>query len=494
MACKEMSLSPDDRASAKRREHHQGTMNTQIDGSRGRSNPQSTSWAVAIGLATAILAMPAMANPPVVVFRGFTYPGLELLAVAGAVSGWLLTDRIATVRSERRALIGVTGLVLVFGLYAASGGGAAADVLLLGAAGGSLVRGGRRRSRDPAIIVILATVATWVAYDLTNVLHAPMRDLHSYLAAAGAELAGGSAYLQGPIATLPDGYNDPFVYPPMTLPLFEVLACLPLAFVEVAWLSISAAAVFIGLRLLGVRGRWVVLLFASPIFAVGLSVGNVAAFGFVCFALGYRFAAALVIGGFFKPQAGIPAIWGLRERRYREIGLGIALLALLVIASIPLTGLTAWRDWAVALGYFEQALDRYGLRGASLTRYFPVLVVVVLSVAAIGLALLRGGRNGLARFGLAAIVASPTLYIHGFSPLLPGAMTLRPEVFWFVWAIVAWDVWGVVPVSGGWVALIIVAAALLHSTGEDLRGPVDLTEEAADLHPAGAGAQIWPDR
>jgi hypothetical protein len=435
-----------------------------------------------------------MATPPAEVFGGFSYLGLESLALAGAVSGWLLTDRIAAMRREGRALIGVVGLVLVFGLYVASDGGAAADVLLLGAAGGLLIRGGRRRSRDPAIVVVLATVATWVAYDLTNVLHAPMRDLHSYLVAAGAELAGHSAYLQGPITTLPNAYSDPFVYPPMTLPLFEVLARLPLQIVEVAWLSTSAAAVFIGLRLIGVRGRWVVVLFACPIFAVGLSVGNVAAFGFVCFALGYRFAAALVIGGFFKPQAGIPAIWGLRERRYREIGLGIALLALLVIATIPLTGLAAWREWAVALGYFEQALDRYGLRGASLTRYFPVLVVVLFSLAAIGLALLRGGRNGLARFGLASIVASPTLYIHGFGPLLPGAMTLRPEIFWFVSAIVAWDVWGVLPVSGGWVAVLIVAAALLHSTEEDLRGPLDLTEEAADLHPGGAGAQIWPGR
>lgn len=469
-------------------------MTTLIDGSRRRSSREPTSWAVAAALASAILAMPAMSTPPVEVFRGLTYPGLELLALAGAVSGWLLTDRIAVMGRRAGVLIGVVGLVLVIGFHVPSDGGPAADVLLLGAAGGSLVRGGRRRSRDPAIIVVLATVATWVAYDLTNVLHAPMRDLHSYLAAAGAALAGHSAYLQGPITTLPDAYSNPFVYPPITLPLFEVLARLPLRIVEFGWLSMSAAAVFIGLRLLGVRGRWVVVLFASPIFAIGLSVGNVAGFGFLCFALGYRFAASLVIGGVFKAQTGIPAIWGLRERRYREVGLGITLLALLVIATIPLTGWTAWGEWVAALGYFEQAQDRYGMRGASLTRYVPVLVVVLFSIAAIGLALLRGGRNGLARFGLASIVASPTLYIHGFGPLLPGAMTLRPEIFWFVSAIVAWDVWGLLPVSGGWVAVVIVAAALLHSTNEDLCGPLDLTEEAADLHPAGAGAQVWPGR
>jgi hypothetical protein len=461
---------------------------------RGRHGfvAERSSWLLAAALATAILAMPTMSTTAIAVFGGLTYLALESLALAGAILGWLLADRIAVIGRSRWFLIGMVVLVPVIGYHLVNAQAAAVDVILLGASGGSVVRGGRRRSRDPAILVALAAVATWIANDVANVLYSPMRDLHTYLAAASDVLAGHSAYLQGPLTTLPDANRNPFVYPPFTLPLFEILARLPLHAVELGWFAMSAAAVLIGLRLIGVRGRWVVALLAWPVFAVGLSVGNVFGFGFLCFALGYRFAASLVVGAIFKLQSGIPALWGLRERRYREMAIGIAMVALLVIATIPLTGWAAWGEWAGALGYFEQTADRFGMLGASLTRYLPTVVVLLVSVVALGVALLRGGRNGLARFGLASIVASPTLYIHGFGLVLPGAMTLRPEIFWFVSAIVAWDIWGLLPVSGGWVAVAIVAAALIHSSDDDLSGPVDLTEEAADLHPAGAGRQVWP--
>jgi hypothetical protein len=210
-------------------------------------------------------------------------------------------------------------------------------------------------------------------------------------------------------------------------------------------------------------------------------------------ALGYRFAALLVVGGVFKLPSGIPAIWAIRERRFREVALGIAVVAVLVIVTIPLTGWAAWGEWSRALGYFAQALDRFDMRGPSLAGALPTAVAIVVSVLAIGMALLRRGRNGLARFGLASIVVSPTLYVHGFAPLLPGAMTLRPDIFWFVLAVVPWDAWGL-PVSGGWLAVAIVAAALLRSSGDALTGPGHLSEAAADLHPAGADGQVWPDR
>jgi len=435
--------------------------------------------------------MPAMSTAASGGFRGLSYSALELLALSGVVLGWLLTDRMPAIGRSSWFVIGMFVLFLVVGYHLAITGAAGVDIIVLGASAGSMVRGGRRRSRDPAVLVALAAMATWITYDVPNVLYRPMRDLHTYLAAAGDALAGHSAYLQGPLTAPPDWDRNPFVYPPFTLPLFEILARLPLLAVEVGWLATSAAAVLFGLRLIGVRGRWVVALLAWPVFAIGLSVGNVAGFGFLCLALGYRFAALLVVGGVFKLPSGIPGIWGLRERRYREVALGIAVVAVLVIVTIPLTGWGAWGEWARALGYFEQTLDRYDMRGPSLAGSLPTAVAMIVSVLAIGMALLRRGRNGLARFGLASIAVSPTLYLHGFAPLLPGAMTLRPDVFWFVLAVVPWDAWGL-PVSGGWVAVAIVAAALLRSSGDALSGPGDLSQAAADLHPAGADGQVWP--
>jgi hypothetical protein len=279
--------------------------------------------------------------------------------------------------------------------------------------------------------------------------------------------------------------DNPFVYPPFTLPVFEVLARLPVHVVEVGWLALSVAAVMAGGWFFGVRRRWLVALLAWPVFAVGFAVGNVFGFGFLCFALGYRFAAFLVVGGMFKLQSGIPAIWGLRERRFRGIGLGIAVVALLAIATLPWTGLTAWAEWARGLGYFEQTLDRFpALRGHSLAIYFPTALVILLGLGAISVALLRGGRNGLARFGLASIVASPTLYVHGFGLLLPGAMALSPDILWFVFALVPWS-----PV---WLGVAIVGVALLRLRSEDLSAPSGMSEDAADLHPAGGGNQVWP--
>jgi uncharacterized membrane protein (UPF0136 family) len=436
--------------------------------------------------------MPALSTGPTEVYGGLTYAALESLAIIGATIGWLVTDRLVATRQAIWLVLGLTLLVPLAGYVLATGQTAPVELILWGAAGGSVVRGRRDRSRDPAVLVTLAAIATWIANDLPNVLYHPMRDVHSYLLAAENALAGYSAYLHGPLTSMPEGDQNPFIYPPVTLPLFEFLARLPLRLVELGWLALSVAGVLVGLRLIGVRGRWIVVFLAWPVFAIGLSVGNVAAFGFLCFALGYRFAAALVIGGLFKPQSGIAAIWGLRERRYREILIGLVVLGLLVIASIAVTGFAAWGEWLRSIGYFEQTMDRFAMRGASLTRYLPTVVVVVVTLVAIGVALRRGGRNGLARFGLVSIVASPTLYIHGYWPLLPGALTLRPEILWFALALVPWDVWGVLPLSGAWVAIAIVAVALIRSRNENLTGPADLSAEAADLHPAGAGGQVWP--
>lgn len=470
-----------------------GTPSRSID-ARSRPIPADlrSPWFVAVGLAVAVIAMPVMSPTPVPAFGDLTYPALEVLALAGAVTGWLMTDTLAAHGRSRWAVVVFLAVLALTAYRTVTAEAGPMDVVAFGAVAGSMVRGGLRESSDPAVLVAIAAGSTWVAYDIPNVLHRPMRDLHTYLNAAASELAGGHAYLQGPLTTLPDADRYPFVYPPFTLPLFEVLSRLPVPAVEIAWLGVSVAAVIAGLWLTGVRGRWLVAFLAWPVIAVGLSVGNVAALSFLCFALGYRFAGSLVIAGLFKLQAGIPAIWALRERRLREVALGVGAIALLMLATIPLTGWTVWEEWVRALDFFNEGLDRYEMLGASLSRYIPGAAVIVVALVAIAIALRGRGRNGLGRFGLASIVGSPTLYIHGFGLLLPGAMTLPPSLFWFVSAIVAWDAWGI-PVSGGWIAVGIVAAALIQSGGADLLAPADISPAASDLHPAGAGKPIWPD-
>ncbi len=95
------------------------------------------------------------------------------------------------------------------------------------------------------------------------------------------------------------------------------------------------------------------------------------------------------------------------------------------------------------------------------------------------------GRNALARYGLASVVASPTLYLHGLSPLLAGMLILGPELLWFTLGLGPWSV-------GPWITMALVGLALFRVRGSDLRTPNDLSRERADLHPVGRLGQVWP--
>jgi hypothetical protein len=279
------------------------------------------------------------------------------------------------------------------------------------------------------------------------------------------------------------------VYPPFVIPVFQVLAVLPTRLVEVGWVLAGLASVLASLRLLGVGGRWLILMLAWPPFAIGISVGNVAVFTFLLFVIGYRVGAALVISGALKPQSAVPALWLVRERRWRSLVAGVGVVLLAGLVTLPFVGTDRWLDWVSALGHFQETTENFpAMKGFSLARWFPTAVLVAVGVVAIAVAALRGGRNGLARFGVASVVISPTLYIHGLAPILPGALTLRPTVIWFVLGVGPWIGAGV----SAWVAIAIVAAALIVAKGDDLAVPSDRTGAEDDLHPAGSARVVWP--
>ena len=450
-----------------------------------------------MGLAIGLLAMPLTAAPGTV-FRGLSYPALELLVLAGVLAGWVVADRLLAGRVAPWIIVAVIAggaiAVLVAAytfLFAGPGPGRGLALALAPAViGGTLVRGPLRGIRGWTSLVAIAAVTSWLTYDVVRVPIDPLRDLHLYLNAGADALAGRSLYLDAPLATLPDNASLPFVYPPFVIPLFEALARLPRALAEVAWVAASLGAIVAGLWLLGVRGRWLVVLLAWPPFAIGVAVGNVAVFSFLLFVLGFRVGAALVLGGVFKLQSGIPALWLVRERRWRSLAVGIGILLALCLVTLPLTGWQAWFDWIQGLGHFQATTELFpSMKAASLTRWFPPAVLVAVTVIAVGLAYLGRRRNGLARFGLASVVASPTLYIHGLAPILPGALSLRPDLLWFVLGLGPWVGSGL----SGWLAIGIVGLALLTAEDDDLSVPTGLSVADADLHPAGAVRSVWPD-
>jgi hypothetical protein len=110
---------------------------------------------------------------------------------------------------------------------------------------------------------------------------------------------------------------------------------------------------------------------------------------------------------------------------------------------------------------------------------------VAAALAVFGLALFDRGHSGLGRLGVATVVASPSLYAHGFTVALPALLELRALTFWTAIALTS--------VSGGltWFgALAIVVAAWFLPALRRSRG--DLHGSAEKLHPLAGQPGPWP--
>jgi hypothetical protein len=428
-------------------------------------------------------------------YHGLTYTGLLIVVFAGLAIGWIVLDRLAALPIPPPMIALLVTAVAFSGWLVATVGfcgseQAAASSLAIGAALGGLIRGITDARRSMASFVALATAAAWLVYEIPYLPFQPVRDFHLYLGAGATALGGGSPYLTQPLTAIPALVQLPFVYPPLTIPLFELLASLPGALADGLWEVSSVAAVIGGLWLLGVRGRWLVVLLAWPPLALGIAVGNVASFMFLLYAAGFRFGAALLLSGIFKVQAMIPTLWLVRERRWRELAAGVAVVVGLALLSVPVVGVHTWLAWPTGLQAFAMsAVNIPDLQANALAHWQGPLVALAITVALIVFALVGRGRNSLARFGLASIVGSPTLYLHGLSPLLAGALVLGPELLWFFLGL------GTRGIAFGttsiWFAMAVVGLTLLvASDGLDL--PRDLTPSRADLHPLGRSGQVWP--
>jgi hypothetical protein len=351
-------------------------------------------------------------------------------------------------------------------------------------------------------LVIAAALAAWAYNDAGDVPFLPFRDLGLYLDAGAAWLDGRAVYLAEPLTVAPSFSGLPFVYPPFVLPFFGALSRLPEGLAIALWEALAVAAVIVALKLLGIRTRWIVPLLLWPPIAVGLSVGNAAPFGLVALAAGWRWGAALVLGGVFKPQTAIPALWLFREGRWGSFALGLIGIAALALATLPFTGLSIYGDWLRGLQAFDESIRTFpGLAGGALQRYVPQTLAVAIAVVAAGAALTASGRMGLSRFGIVAIVASPTLYVHGLAFLLPAALSLDTVSFWLVLGVLptlmfvepsGWELWLVIAAT--FAALVVgltrgtIARRSSGAGAREYRGP------ESRLHPLGPSLEPWPER
>jgi len=455
-------------------------------------------WRItSVVLAAILLAMPLTAGDRHV-YAALSFPQIAILTCMGLAAGWIALDRMAAFHVSMAGMVLIV-LALAVGCWFAGrldpfrGFGysrGVGTILAVSIVFGGLVRGATDGRRSAASLVALASAMSWLAYDIPRLRFQPLRDIHLYLGAGSTAVDGASPYLAAPITSIAVLDRLPFVYPPITIPLFEVLASIPRPLADAIWTAGSIVAVLAAFWLLGVRGRWLLVLLAWPAPAVGIAVGNVASFTFLLYVAGFRVGAFLILSGSFKLQSTIPALWLVRERRWREIAAGVGIIAVLAVAAVPLVGLQAWVDWFNGLRYFQESVSAFpSIGGLNLARWMGSPVALAATVVAIGFALLGRGRNGLARFGFASIVASPTLSLHGLSPLLAGALILGPELLWFFLGLGPW--YGH---QSAWLSIALVGSALLIARGDDLRLPIDLSPSRADVHPAGRTGQVWPDR
>ena len=345
---------------------------------------------------------------------------------------------------------------------------------------------------EPVTVLAALAIVAGLLFDATFFEGTAFRDLGIYLKAGLHFRLDQPIYLTGLVTALPaDPTGYPYLYPPPTLPFAAFLSLLPGPVVTIGWEAALLSAALAGLRLLGLGWRWSLVLLAWPPFAQALYVGNVALPLFLLFVAGPWAGGGLLAGTLLKPQGAIAGLWLLRERRWRAVLNGVLVLAVLVLLTLPLAGLDRWSAWLDGLHWFSQSqpLVPRTFYGMAPAEYVPGGIALGAALVVIVLALLARGRTGLARIGVATVVASPSLYAHGFTVALPALLELRAMVFWTAIALTS--------VSGGppwFAALGLVMASwflpVLRRQGAGSATAASDREEA--LHPLGVVAEPWP--
>ena len=351
------------------------------------------------------------------------------------------------------------------------------------------IAGWSATGRRPRALAAVA-IGTVTAMLLTDVAYLAsgreLRDLDIYLRAGDQFAAGAPVYLDHVLMERPDeppGY--PFLYPPVTLPLFAGLGALPDAVARTGWVAGSVGAAVAALRLFGLPWRWVAVLLAWPPVFQGIQVGNVAVLVALLFAAAPRWPAGLVLAPIFKIYSGLAAAWLVREGRWRALAAGIAIVAGACLATLPLTGPGRWAEWWRGLDLFRasQPFLPASLYGFGLLFFVPGWAAIAAAGAVFAAAVHTAGRSGLARLGLATAVASPSLYSHGLIMGLPALLELRAIALWGALAITA-----VSPGLGWWLAIGLTVVAWFVPT---LRRDPAAAGEGAEWHPLPTGIGPW---
>jgi hypothetical protein len=357
--------------------------------------------------------------------------------------------------------------------------------------------------------VLWAMTGVMVATAVRDLLaHYPIGvDAEIPLRAADRWLAGGQPYLASSFQA-PVGPDLPFLYPPFLLPFLGPLALLPRAAAIVGWMLVGVIVGAWTCRRLGIPWQWVPLVLLWPPFFEGLIGGNIQVFLFAAF-VGLMLDAPLidrpfhpverdlaagsrpawvdgflaVINGAIKPSQAQPWLLVARRRPVAAL-LGAGIVIALIVATLPITGLSIWFDW---LSQLSRAADPgWALRGAGLAADLPSFVGLSLAAATMAAAAVLPRRFAAAWLGILMIVGNPSLRMFGLLTLLPGMLTIRREI-----GLIAALSIASYSFQGLWLGVLVVALALArgmnHPAWLELRPALeDRPERGQD------GQAAWP--
>jgi Glycosyltransferase family 87 len=329
---------------------------------------------------------------------------------------------------------------------------------------------------SPVVVGLAAVAAPLVVYEAVRVVtNFPVSiDLVIPLQAAERWLSGGAVYLA-------DGFRDPeaippFLYPPFVLPLIGALTQLPADMLRWVWLAAFVGIAVLTCRRLAMPWWLVPFAIAWPPFAEGVWNGNIQVVLFAAFVVTFwvspnqhdlaidardltdrrqtgpltGFTAATV--GAVKVSQAFAWLVVARHQPRAAI-LGATPWLVVVVATLPLTGIGLYRDW---LGQASLAADpRWPMIGVPLLLYLPQLVVFAITAASIVIALRLRGPDAGAWAGLLMLVVAPNL--HAFTGLfaIPAMLLVRREV-----ALIAVIGMASYTAPGWWLGVTLLVATL----------------------------------
>lgn len=324
-------------------------------------------------------------------------------------------------------------------------------------------------------LLVIALAPTVVAFAELVQVHMPGIDLEIPLRATQRWVDGGQPYLASSFEEGP-GPDLPFLYPPFVMVFLAPLLALPRDLVLYAWVLVCLAGSAWGLRRLRVPWPVVPLILISPVFAEGIIGGNVQVLLFAAFtALFFARFAAVEDRADLHPVHRDPtdpstpalregllasAIAGLKVSQlhswvyllFKRPGaalLGASVIGLIMLATLPITGIEVWSDW---LAQVRRAADpEWSIGGLSLAKYLPQIFAYGILVATVALLWFVPHATAGTWVGMLAVIGAPSLHIFGLLFALPAWLAIRREL-----ALLAAFFVGTFTEAGVWIAVAIV--------------------------------------